>query len=252
MRKIEQEFFTYLEKLANGKGDLKLPADDFNVRDITVTNLINVNEKILYGDVHFLFGYDDGSEMFTTNLGYRFSYRNDEEVKKDLVYLSGNNYLFKDFRISEKSGIDNSPLYEYAVSNDRELVYLFTWAIDTEDSALFEKCCSDDVYIKRAGVNGDLYELKGKEGIEEFIRKDKAYYRDNMYSLVIEKENDEQLLAYHLYPANTGNKHLGSNTRYAQFFNEDITFTTKDHKITKADLRRKERPIIKRQQLIVL
>ncbi len=251
MSRLERDFYTYLKNFADGQ-NIRLPADDFNVRDITVTNVLNVNDEAVFADVHFLFGYDDGSEMFTTNLGYRFSYRNDEEVGKDLVYLAGNSYLFREFHISEDKEIDNRLLHAFVPTDGHELISLFAWAMDTEDLELFRKCCSDDIFIRRAGVNGDHYELKGIADALSFIRKDKEYYRDNMYSLVIEKEGEGEILAYHLYPANTGNKHLGSNTRYAQFFNEDITFTISNHKICKVVFRRKERPIVKRQQLIVL
>lgn len=252
MTYIEQKFSDYLKRFANGGTKTRLPAEDFNVRDITVTNLINVDDERLYADVHFLFGYDNGSEMFTTNLGYRFFYQDDETVKTDLVYVAGNTYLFKDFQVITENTIDNSPLYDFQIRNNKDLISVFAWALDTEDVRLLHRCCDENICIKRSGVNGDHYELEGLEKAADFIKQDKTYYKENMYSLVIEKEDVDTILAYHLYPANTGNKHLGSNTRYVQFFNEDITFTIDDLKICKVIFKRKERPIVKRSQILYL
>jgi len=252
MRNMERDFASYLKMIADGKGQLQLPGDDFNVRDITVTNLLNVNDQQIFANVHFLLGYDDGSEMFTTSLSYKVSYQSDEKTAMDLYCISGNTYLFKEFKIRKEKTIDNTPLYSYPVRSYQDLVSLFAWALDTEDTVLFERCCSEDIYILRAGVNGDGYELQGIADCAVFMKKDREYYRDNLYSLVIEKESGDEVLAYHLFPANTGNKHLGSNTRYVQFFNEDVVFTISDLKIRKVIFRRKERPLVKRNQLIIL
>ena len=251
MSDIRNRFESYLQRFADGK-IVDLPADDFNVRDVTVTNLINVNSECLFAVVHFLFGYDDGSEMFTSNLGYRFAYRDDDHVSFDLDYLSGNTYLFKDFKVKKEKKIDNTPLYSFVPENNRDLIYLFAWALDTGDKKLLENCCKEDVRIYRAGVNGDHYEMNGLKDADIFMKKYKEYYFQNQYSLVIEREDENEVLAYHLYPANTGNKHLGSNTRYVQFFNEDVTFTIDQMKIQNVIFKRKERPIVKRSRIISL
>ena len=203
-------------------------------------------------DCSFLFGYDDGEEMLTTNLGYRIAYRSDNIVQKDLVYVAGNNYLFKDFKLSVEQRIDPDLLYVFNPKNRKDLVSLFGWTMDLRDEKLFRKCCSEDIHIFRAGIDGYHYELNGINDCCSFMKKDREYFRNNTYSLVVEKENDNEVLAYHLYPANTGNKHLGSNTRYVQFFNEDITFAFNDDQISEIRFKRKERPIVKRDQIIIL
>lgn len=251
MEIYNSKFKEYIEELADGKREIILPKNDFNVRDVTVTNVMET-EKSIYANCHFLFGYDDGSELFSTNLGYKICYLKTHEAKMDLYYVSGNDYLFKDFKVTKEKTIDNEPLLNFSTNNNQDIISVFGWMMDTGDINLARKCCDPGIYIERAGVNGEIFVYDGIEKINDFLEFDCEYYKPRSYSLVVESEKGNNVLAYHLFPANTGNKHLGSNTRYVQFFNEDVLFTISNNKISKVVFKRKERPIVKRDRIIII
>lgn len=238
---------------------------DFNVRFSTITNCMEVPRgdcTVLFATVHHLYAIDENQELFPFVFGgkYRFVYNwkegAPEEAAFDLEYLAGNSYLTRgswiplgernrqitgeELRAGEDSGISLEGT-----------VYRFFWALDTEDEALFRENVSPDIQITRAGVDGDSYGMTNVSQTAAFMAADKQYYSQNQYSVHIDRTefaDDTHAVVYalRLYPADTGNKHRGSQNKFSQFYNEILTLELEKSdrwKVRSAVFKRKENPV---------
>lgn len=248
--------------VANFPSSMKL-TEDFQIRISTITNSMVIeaeNRSILFATVHHLIAIDEKQQLYPFLFGgkYRFVMNREnkkiEEVWFDLEYVSGNTWLIKDKWIplaKTRSNLPNEELMAGGGETIAGAIFRFLWGLDTCNGALAREFSATDIYIERAGVDGDSYGCSGIESLEDFMAEDKAYYSQNQYSIHIDTiemsgENSATVTAYHLYPANTGNKHLGSHNKYTQFYNEMITLELERElswKIKKIEFRRKENPV---------
>ncbi len=239
--------------------------EEYNVRTAVMTNCMEIKEgekSVLYATAHHLFAIDEQQQLFPFLFGGKYRFVLDEKgkaaepVQFDLEYVSGNTILTmgkwlpleKTFRL-----IDNRPLRRAGSLPDepQQTVYRFFWAVDTMDAEMFRENVSKDIRIVRAGVDGDFYGMEGIGETEAFLQKDKSYYSQNQYSIHIEKVDyrDDRhvcIQARHLYPANTGNKHLGSQNKFSQFYNEILTLELEKEdrwRVRGAEFKRKENPV---------
>jgi len=241
---------------------LKVP-DDFQVRVSTVTNCMeieNENDTILFATVHHLLALDREQQIYPFLFGGKYRFVLDKTKKKikdvwfDLEYLSGNTYLVRKQwmpLVQTKRIIPDEELQtEMGKDTPEESLYRFFWALDTCNEELLRAVSAENLQIVRAGVDGDSYECGGIEHAEAFMKRDKDYYSQNQYSIHVNSkeyanENEVVIHAFHLYPANTGNKHLGSQNKYTQFYNEIITARLEKGelwKVQSVEFRRKENP----------
>ena len=238
---------------------------DFNVRFSTITNCMEVprgDRTVLFATVHHLYAIDENQELFPLVFGgkYRFVYnwKEDapEEAAFDLEYLAGNTYLTRGSWLApgeRKRQITGEELRAGAdsVISPEETVYRFFWALDTEDEALFMENVSPDIQITRAGVDGDSYGMTNISETAAFMAEDKQYYSQNQYSVHIDRtefadDTHAVVHALRLYPADTGNKHRGSQNKFSQFYNEIFTLELEKSdrwKVRRAVFKRKENPV---------
>ena len=247
---------------------------EFNVRFSTITNCMEVpraNKTILFATVHHLYAIDENQELFPLVFGgkYRFVYdwekERAEEAAFALEYLSGNTYLTHGVWLppeQRKRGINGKELRQevYPAASVEDVVYRFFWAVDTMDEKLFAENAVSDIQITRAGADGGSYDMNGIAEAAAFLAKDKQYYSQNQYSVHIERTEFEDethalIHALHLYPADTGNKHRGSQNKYSQFYNELLTLTLEKQdrwRIKNVMIKRKENPIPYGYQILEL
>lgn len=274
MRSVKAHFKEYLAKYLQGGCEIPGITEEFQVRTGTVTNCMEVEsgeDTALYATVHHLLAIDEEGQLFYLLFGgkYRFVCHGDtgriKSVTFDPEYVSGNTYLLRGTWLAAWLGRRSIPGKELRRKAQRaesveDVVYRFFWALDTVDGALFWETVSRDIQIERAGVNGDSYYLDGVSGTEAFLEKDKRYYAQNQYSVhirQIDRADGEHasVTAWHLYPANTGNKHLGSGNRYSQFYNEIIEMELVRENgwvIKNVRFRRKENPVPYGYQILEL
>lgn len=238
-------------------------SETFQSRISTITNSMEIeseNRSILFATVHHLIALDERQQLYPFLFGgkYRFIMNREsakvEEVWFDLEYVAGNTGLIKDKWIPFSRLDRKLPETELMAGGGETIegaLFRFLWGLDTCNRELAYEFSAPDICIERAGVDGDYYGCSGVNGLEDFMVKDKAYYSQNQYSIHIDSiemsgDNSAVVTAYHLYPANTGNKHLGSHNKYTQFYNEIITVEVEKElywKIKKIYFRRKENPI---------
>lgn len=265
MRSVKLYFKEYLEDFLREDCKGLGITEDFNVRTGTITNCMEMEREgntVLYATVHHLLAIDEKQQMFPLLFGgkYRFVCNAEtaetESVTFDPEYIAGNTYLVRGTWLPAGLGtrkIQGEELRRGARREEtvEDVVYRFFWALDTLDGILFREVVSQDIQIERAGVNGDAYHLDGISGTEAFLRQDKDYYSQNQYSVHIRQikrpdEGHASVTAWHLYPANTGNKHLGSANKYSQFYNEIIEMELVRENgwvIESVRFRRKENPV---------
>lgn len=277
MRSVKAFFKEYLSDFL--REGCKIPGitEDFNVRTGTVTNCMEVEsgeDTTFYATVHHLLAIEEEGQMFPLLFGgkYRFVCHGEtgriKSVMFDPEYVSGNTYLVRGTWLAAGFQTRSIPGEELQrktrtirgeelrrspkrAESVEDVVYRFFWALDTVDGELFRETVSPDIRIERAGVNGDAYYLDGVSGAEAFLEQDKRYYAQNQYSVHIRRidradEKHASVTAWHLYPANTGNKHLGSANRYSQFYNEIIEMELAREKgwvIKNVRFRRKENTV---------
>lgn len=238
-------------------------SESFQTRISTITNSMEIeseNKSILFATVHHLIAIDEKQQLYPFLFGGKYRLVMNWEIGKieevwfDLEYVSGNTWLIKDKWIPLAKTRRKLPDEELMAEGGETIegaLFRFLWGLDTCNRKLVREFSVPDICIERAGVDGDSYECSGVNSLEDFMIKDKAYYSQNQYSIhinFIEMSEDTSAVAtaYHLYPANTGNKHLGSHNKYTQFYNEIITAEMERElywKIKKIGFRRKENPV---------
>jgi|GEM_PF-1683346 len=247
---------------------LRIPDVTFHVLTTTITNTITKSESqytTLWCIVHHLHGMEVNNALFPLLYGGKYQFVCDFEKQKicsvrfDLEYEYGNTILAaKCWDLYEKTRlkriIKNDGLYqmERESADIKTVVYKILWALDTLDQELFIQYSTNDVKIIRAGVDGDSYCLFNHKQLSGFMEQDKQYFDQNQYSVSIKeiKEVSNQrtsVTAFHLSPGKPGNKHLGFDTKYTQFYNEiiEMEFLQAEYswKLTGMTITRKEIPI---------
>lgn len=256
---------------------LMIPDVTFNVLTTTMTNSITKSKSqytTLWCVVHHLHGIDVNNELFPLLYGGKYKFIWDFEKQKicsvqfDLEYEYGNTiWVSKYWDLYEKTRyrriIKNDGLYQIELESAdiKTVVYKILWALDTLDQELLIQYSTNDVRITRAGVDGDSYCLFSHEQLSGFMEQEKRYFDQNQYSVSIKeiKEASNQrtsVTAFHLSPGKPGNKHLGSDTKYTQFYNEIIEMeflqAEGSWKLTSMTITRKEIPIMYGYELIEL
>lgn len=249
--------------LGNAKGKhilplLSLPKKAWTTSTITITNYLEEHDHCV-ATFHHLCAIEEKNIFYPFLYGGKLYLQgNKHQIHKiaiDLEYEYGNTYVVKGhWKLYEECKhiryvpTDCFSHDSYGIS---EVIYKCFLAMDLLAIDLFKGCVTNDIVIVRAGVNQDAYELVGIDNSEDFLRKDKAYFNQNQYSLHLHeiKELDERTIkvtAWHLSPGKPGNKQLAAHTKFTQFFNETIVLLLVKqgtiYKIKSIQFLRKETP----------
>lgn len=239
---------------------LKLPGEPWEISTMTITNYIEEGDHCI-ATFHHLCAKEEKNIFYPFVYGGKIYLKGSEthlqKVYIDLEYEYGNTYIAKGIwklyaECKDKRSIPTS-LFSLDSYRIKDVVYKFFLALDQMDNNLFKSCITNDIVILRAGVNQDIYELRGIENSEDFLQKDKSYFDQNQYSVHLHeiKELDAHMIkvvAWHLSPGKPGNKQLSIQTKFTQFYNEiiDILIIKEGpvYKIKRAQFNRKETPVL--------
>lgn len=239
---------------------LSMSMEDINATIVTLTNYLEQGSYCI-ATFHHLHAIDDKGILYPFLYGGKIALQSADgmisKIWMDLEYEYGNTYSMKDHWTLYEGGklhrtVKNEGLHTFSMSAE-EAVYKCFLGLDIMDEDLWKTNLCDDIFIHRAGVDGDSYTLQGKEDAVLFMKKDKEYFDQNQYSLHLHEitEIDETLThitAWHLSPGKPGNKHIASHMKYAQFYNEsidiDVVKESDCFKIKSIKFTRKENPVI--------
>lgn len=221
------------------KSALRLP-EEHNISNMVITNLIHREtdgHDMVWCHMHHMTGVYQSRQLFPLVYGGKlyFDICNNriKEIKFELGYEYGNTWAMNgNWRFYEETKnmhlISTDVLWLAGETRSlRDMVNQFFWSIDNMDKALFQKICSKDVEITKSGIDSSLYKINGVFDADSYLRFEKEFYAQNLYSIRIVDESDmdayhKKITCWHLSPGRPGTKHYGTNTIYTQFYDEII------------------------------
>lgn len=221
------------------KSALQLPKEH-NISNMVITNLIHREadgHDIVWCYMHHMTGVYQGRQLFPLIYGGKlyFDICNNRitNIKFELGYEYGNtwamNGIWKFYEETKNTHLISADALRLGGETRglRDLVNRFFWSVDHMDRALFQKLCSRDVEIIKSGIDSSIYKKDGVFDVDRYLRFEKDFYEQNLYSIHIVDESDidpfhKKITCWHLSPGRPGTKHYGANTIYMQFYDEII------------------------------
>lgn len=255
------------------KSAMHLPEEN-NISNMVITNLIHREvdgHDLVWCYMHHVTGSYYSKQLFPLIYGGKlyFDICNNRiaNIKFELGYEYGNTWMMKEhWRFYEET--KNMHLIsadilrqDEAVRSAVDTVNQFFWSIDYMDKALFQKICSKDVEIIKSGIDSGIYKINGVFDVDAYLRFEKEYYEQNLYSIHIVDESDineshKKITCWHLSPGRPGTKHYGTNTIFTQFYDAIIDvelYRDKDRwKIVKVGFTTKSNQVEYSPKLLVL
>lgn len=219
--------------------------DQYDVKRVTTTNYLSYTAdhcEYIGLIAHHLVSFERNNEMFPLVFGGKYVFKINldtgviEKISFVLEYQAENTIYVKGrWRLSNGQN-DYSLLSEFdtitvlhnalAKRDIHSIVNLFFWCLDTNDSEILDRLCSDKFTISRDKSVGHNRFRADKSNLYEFISETNHYFALNQNSIRINEVNccdSVTVSAQRLTPHRLGTKKLNSTTKYHSFFDEDIS-----------------------------
>lgn len=219
--------------------------EQYDVKRVTTTNYLSYEAghyEYIGLIAHHLVSFEKNNEMFPLVFGGKYVFKVNlhtkviENISFVLEYQAENTIYVKDkWKLSNGqndysllSGFDTITVLQNAFEKQdiRSIVNLFFWCMDTNDSEILDRLCSDKFTISRDKSVGHERFTADKSNLSQFILNTNNYYALNQNSIRINEINygdSVTVSAQRLTPHRLGTKKLNSTTKYHSFFDEDIS-----------------------------